>query len=756
MKTKINYYKILKFILIPVNLLLILTFLLNYFHLLPAFWKSIYVFYFALLINTGYIALKIKPIPNNEREDHKVVYLSKYFFLLSLIILAINQFLKRQIIVDNLSYIIGLSIAFGFLTFYSSKDKLETYLDEENKGKEVGGKRKLEFPTKFLRINKVPILRNLIKWMYKEGWVYSIELIGVYIVFATIQVYKIYTTGIGTDEGNFLYTAKLILQGNTLYLNFWARESGSLIFLIPWFKIFEISIINLRWFVFLIHTVIFIIFYLFLRKISNNKKANLIILLLSIIILQFNADLDIFQGIFYQIGSLFSILIPHLSYKYYLSKSNFPHIFLIGILTGLAIFSYKGLQIFLVIIPVIIIFKNREIEKNTIGQTLAFFISTLVPITIYWVYYSLKTDFFHIYNVILEDIFFNIGILLLMFLIINIFLIRKQLKNLLQKNFLIILTNIAILLAIIYSLIREPERLFFSFYSGVFLGFPFLIFLLQSLNLYSLDVYRKALSLSYALFNILVLIFGYGSRGFFTQVPEYYHIIATVFTSLYTIYLIIYGFSLTKNRTFEDGNKWLLVLIFNLWFVISIVGAYLMPVRFQTILIFLPLIFVLISSIKIRYKYLFYFILFIGLLFSISINLNLSNDYTFYSYKEFEESISYMQNNFSGATVFSLDTAILASINNKNLILVHSPFHLREEEDIYFYDGLKDRYTEYDISLTKSEMLEKLEEERPEVIFGAYRSTLRIFDDKDLGEFLEENYEEEINLGRIRIYKLLS
>jgi len=103
MKAKINYYKILKYSLIPINLLLILTFILNYFKLLPAFWKSIYVFYVALIINTEFLILKIKQIPESQRESHRIFYLSKYFFLLFLIIIALNQFLKK-------SYLEGIKI----------------------------------------------------------------------------------------------------------------------------------------------------------------------------------------------------------------------------------------------------------------------------------------------------------------------------------------------------------------------------------------------------------------------------------------------------------------------------------------------------------------------------------------------------------------------------------------------------------------------------------------------------------------------
>jgi len=701
-----------------------------------------------------------KDIKNKEIDRKKrigdIFSIVSYVFLFLLLVIALNQFFKWEFVTGQMTRLIVLAIVFGSLTFWYNRNKINFDLDKEKSKEEIKeGKRKREFSSKFPKINQIPILKNIFKWMYKEG-LYAWALIGIYIIFAIIQIYKIYTTGIGTDEGNFLYTIKLIFQGNMAFLDLWIRESGSLLFLIPWFKIFEVNIINLRWLIFLIHTIIFILFYSFLKCISKRKKTNLIILLISVILLQFNANLDIFQGIFYQLNSLFSILILYLSYKYYSSKSNYLAISLIGILTGLAILSYKGLQTFLVIVPFIILLKNREIGKKYIRQILIFFISAFIPLLIYWFYYSLRTDFFHIYKVIMEDVIINFGILFLIFLVISIILLKKQIKGLLQKNSLIIITNIIVLFAIIYELIIEPGKFFFSFYSGVFLSYPFLIILLQLLNLYVLDIYRKVVSLSYALFNILVLIFGFGSRGFFTKVPDSYHLMILFFISIYTIYLIYYGFSLNKNQTFIKDKRWFLILIFNIWFGMAIIGGYLMPTRFQTILIFLPIMLILTSSIKLKSKYIIYFLLFLSIIFSIYINFNLPNDYSFYNYNEFSEATNYIKNNFSDELVFSLDTAILTSINNNNLILFHSPFHLRDEEDIYFYDGLKSRYNAYDISLTKSDILEKLKNENPKIIFGAWRSTLRIFDDPEWKDFLDKNYGLIKNFGRIRIYEINS
>src|SRR3989344_3406237 len=137
MKAKINYYKILKLSLIPINLFLILTFILNYTHLLPTFWKSIYVFYFSLIINITFATIKIKQTPYDLRHKSSLVYLSKYFFFLSIMVLLINQFLKREIVRIFNPYIFGLSVAFGFITFYLGKRSFDKVIRNDKAEEEI-------------------------------------------------------------------------------------------------------------------------------------------------------------------------------------------------------------------------------------------------------------------------------------------------------------------------------------------------------------------------------------------------------------------------------------------------------------------------------------------------------------------------------------------------------------------------------------------------------------------------------------------
>lgn len=110
-------------------------------------------------------------------------YSSKYFFISLLSIIIINQFLKLGFITNINLHLTVLAIAFGVLTFYKNMGEVEKEIEKEKEDETKKEKiRELEFKDKFPRINNVWGLRSLVKWMYKEGWVYSFGLILVFLV----------------------------------------------------------------------------------------------------------------------------------------------------------------------------------------------------------------------------------------------------------------------------------------------------------------------------------------------------------------------------------------------------------------------------------------------------------------------------------------------------------------------------------------------------------------------------------------------
>jgi hypothetical protein len=205
---ELDYYKILRHSSIAVVFLFIFFMILLKINMLPVYWNLTYMFYFMVFVITLFLTQKIKKIPESKREKSGMIYIFSYLFLLTLIIFTANQFLNRQIILDYMHHLTALSISFGFLTFYSYRSKVEKEIEQEKVNEEKSEKKRAkEFDNKFPKINRIPILRNIIKWMYKEGWKYSWGLIVIFIFFLSIRIILLIKTG-GSyiDEYNHIFS----------------------------------------------------------------------------------------------------------------------------------------------------------------------------------------------------------------------------------------------------------------------------------------------------------------------------------------------------------------------------------------------------------------------------------------------------------------------------------------------------------------------------------------------------------------------
>lgn len=100
--------------------------------------------------------------------------------------------------------------------FFDEKiDELKLRIVELRDG---GEKRKEEFPQKFPKISGIPILRNIVKWLYKRGSFYSIALIVLVITGFFLRVWNLDFLSPSRDEYYHLVGAKrFILEGTFNY-----------------------------------------------------------------------------------------------------------------------------------------------------------------------------------------------------------------------------------------------------------------------------------------------------------------------------------------------------------------------------------------------------------------------------------------------------------------------------------------------------------------------------------------------------------
>src|SRR3989344_8219364 len=175
-------------------LLFIAVLVLHFLQIIPGFWgsKMVWLFYVSLALAFGFLFWEISDMTEEEKEQSSWIKFISYMFLLSLIVLALNQFLKRQIILDFQVEIIVLSIVLGVLTFYLSRNRVENELEEEKLREDALEEvRKNEFAQRFPNINKVWVLRGIVKWMYKEGWWYSWGLVAVVLLGFGLRLWRL-------------------------------------------------------------------------------------------------------------------------------------------------------------------------------------------------------------------------------------------------------------------------------------------------------------------------------------------------------------------------------------------------------------------------------------------------------------------------------------------------------------------------------------------------------------------------------------
>ncbi len=179
---------------------------------------------FLIIFLTGMIFCKYNLDEHYHRYNsfaRSIVDSSQYFFLSLLILIVANKFLKLDILSNRILILTATAIGFGFLAFYKNRDRVEKEIEEEKQKEEDEEKQRYhDFEYKFQNINRIPILRNMVRWMYKEGWVYSVGLILIVIVGAFFYLYGIGSYGFQGDEYYHASMARSLLNGDFSLINF--------------------------------------------------------------------------------------------------------------------------------------------------------------------------------------------------------------------------------------------------------------------------------------------------------------------------------------------------------------------------------------------------------------------------------------------------------------------------------------------------------------------------------------------------------
>lgn len=244
-------------------------------------------FWFLLLINK-----------NRDNYQKKLEPYLKYGFFLGLILIIIpsfnfnflNNIVLLKLIIGLLSkysfLIIILTSYLGFFVFYFNKEKLNQKIEyEKNKEELEEEKRKLEFPQKFEKLNKIPIIKNIAKRLYGEGWKYSGLLIIIFAIGVFFRLWNLGKLSIWGDEGTVFIASKNVITTGLPYLEtgfLYLRDLPHIYLTAASLKLFNLNEYALRLPVAISSSFLSIIIYLISKKIINKNFSLVASLIIAI------------------------------------------------------------------------------------------------------------------------------------------------------------------------------------------------------------------------------------------------------------------------------------------------------------------------------------------------------------------------------------------------------------------------------------------------------------------------------------------
>lgn len=343
-----------------------------------------------------------------EKSDFRIRKDSiKYLFLVSLALITFSsvkfELMKgfTEFLLPYQFYLFSITISLGIIVLWGNKEAIDRIDQEKIKEETEEEKRKENFAKIHPKMNSMPILRCLLKWMYKQGWGYVLGLILILILFIFIKYPYMdldftgshnmkYSSYVGPakhmlDNGMLLNQKKYL--ADPVYLVNGTYSAFGVYPVMEWglyftFKLFPYNSIefNTRLFTTTVGVLILIFAYLFFKNFLPKKQTLFLLFLLSInVIIQFFTYVTVLDSImllcFFM--SLY-LLIKGLSIK------KIQNIFLSGVIAGIGINLKYSLIIFLLpIVFVLICFFKKEGLAKHINYLLIFLPNLILPTFIF-------------------------------------------------------------------------------------------------------------------------------------------------------------------------------------------------------------------------------------------------------------------------------------------------------------------------------------------------------------------------------------
>jgi len=571
-----------------------------------------------------------------------------YLFIFLLLVITLGQFSFLEKFI-NLSWInkyqvilTVLAILSGGLTFWHNRERVEKEIDKEQTDEQmVEDKRKTEFASKFPRINNVPVLRNLVKWMYKEGLKYAILLIVMMILGFMLRLWLGLHTNPDLDEGQLIYDAKLTSEGLIPFGDFTTRAPLLVYLLLIINKILGgFYILSSKILIALLFSINSLGVYLLSKEIFKSKKTAITSVIL------FNlAPLYLFYSIALHVAqaSITFLVFFCLYFIRFIKKKYRINLLWAGLFLGLGYLVRRDLIIYTAFATFFLIYLNilkhepiKDIIKNIFIFGVGFFLG--VSPLLYLIY---KT------NILWIDKYYGLSSLIGQSLGQNISTININ-KWPILYNF--ILCNSIFILSYIYS-----------FFSAVFKNRWFKVLYIIFISI-----------LFYLCLNVDP---NFKIGGFNIYSSSIYNIVI-VLSILYSLF-IIFIFKKTKN-----ANKAVLNFIYFIpafYYLILFTTMKEFNLSYFIIVLFVPIIVFsndIIKNInKISHKKHLYFILVLLLTFMLLLNINIFKSYNYersWPNKDIESVNSFLKSINDDDEVFTIGfTLVIDSQKNITFPITH-------------------------------------------------------------------------------------
>ncbi len=465
-----------------------------------------------------------------------------YLFLFLLLIIALGQFSYLEKFIDlawiNKYQVIitVLAILSGGLTFWHNRERVEKEIDREQITEQIAeDKRKTEFADKFPRINKIPIIKKMVCFFYKEGVIYSFLLLIIIIMSSILTLYFINKVPFHIDEAYTNLSVSNIID----HQKFYGETSTGIAYnrnivysLIEsfFYRIFDDIFYQLRFFNVVLKILLSFLIYILIKNIFKLKKIALL-------------------GVFLFGLNWYFILYSMIAREYVISAI----ILITGILIGKKIYESNNLKDFLIssLLFLLITFSNIFIGHNIGLFSLILLYSMLVfnklirdRKNVFYITISLLLilSLFLVYIIFYDNSIYN-------FIIRNItFKLSNHLQNIInifyyQKNIGLII----IILITIINLFKKDK--FLKILLAWIVGLIILLGYVFGKNI--LDV-RYLFPISF----MLVAIMAYGFYFVRLQVSKiifYFIFIVFIISNLYNLNLMKTGY---LGWTIEASVPW--------------------------------------------------------------------------------------------------------------------------------------------------------------------------------------------------------